>query len=233
MAKKEKQRERNHFLFTRDNPKSIVAEAYRTLRTNMGFTEMDRPCRTILFTSSHPKEGKSTTAANTALVMAQAGNKVLLVDCDLRKPVQHQVFNVSNQVGLTNCLTQKAVIQDVIHTGLADNFTLMTSGPIPPNPAEILGSEHTKAFWKKLAEQYDYVFIDSPPVLAVTDAAILSTQVDGVVMVVAANFTRIDHAQDAKEQLIKANAHIIGVVINKVKMTKGRYQYYYYSSDAS
>lgn len=231
MAKKKATRE--HFLITQDNPKSVVAEAYRTLRTNMGFTEMDRPCRSVLISSSHPFEGKSTTAANLAVVMAQAGHKVLLVDCDLRKPMQHQIFNVSNQSGLTNCLLNRATVAEAAHSQIADNFSLLTSGPIPPNPSEILSSENTRAFWAGLKDHYDYIFVDSPPVLAVADAAILSSQMDGVLLVVNSGSTRIDHAQEARDQLNKANAHIIGVVLNRVKMAKGKYQYYYYGSEAS
>lgn len=221
------------FLISQQNTRSVVAEAYRTLRTNMGFTELDRPCRTVLLTSPHPMEGKSTTAANLAVVMAQAGHKVLLVDCDLRKPLQHQVFNISNQIGLTNCLRKKTLLAEALHNTAVDNLTVMPSGPIPPNPSEVLSSEHTQGFWNSLKEHYDYVFIDSPPVLVVTDAAILAAQVDGVLLVVNSGQTRIDHAQEAKEQLTKASAHIMGVVLNQVKKVDRKYNYYYYSEDVS
>lgn len=230
---KKKKATREHFLITQENPKSFVAEAYRTLRTNMGFTEMDRPCRTVLVTSVHPMEGKSTITANLAVVMAQAGHKVLVVDCDLRKPRQHQIFNVSNQSGLTNCLLNRATVAETVHSSIADNFSLLTSGPIPPNPSEILSSEYTRAFWAGLKDHYNYIFIDSPPVLTVADAAILSSQVDGVLLVFASGSTRIDHAREARDQLNKANAHIIGVVLNRAKIAKSKYQYYYYSSEAS
>lgn len=229
MAKKET---RQPFLITQNNARSRVAEAYRTLRTNMGFTEMDHPCRTILITSTHPFEGKSTTVSNLAVVMAQAGNRVLLVDCDLRKPLQHQVFNISNQVGLTNCLRQKVLLDEALHPGPVENLTLLPAGPIPPNPSEILSSEYCRQFWTHLKELYDYIFIDTPPVLVVADATILAAQVDGVLLVVNSGSTRIDHAKEAKEQLAKASAHIIGVVLNQARIRDDN-QYYYYSEDVS
>jgi len=211
-----------------------MAEAYRTLRTNLGFAGMDQPCRSILVTSCNPLDGKSTIVSNLAVVMAQAGNKVILVDCDLRKPLQHKVFQVENFQGLTNCILQRLDVEEVAHRGLVENLTVLTSGPIPPNPAEILNSERTRSLWKTLLEKYDYVFIDSPPVLAVTDASILSTQVDGAILVVRSGVTRKDLAREAKEQFAKANARLIGVVLNQVKMdANDYYQYYYYYSHES
>ena len=231
MAKKDNNK-RVLNLVTQENPRSAAAEAYRTLRTNMSFTEMDRPCRTVLITSSHPREGKSTTASNLAVVMAQAGHKVLLVDCDLRKPMQHHIFKVSNQRGLTNCLRGQTTVAQAAHNQISENLSVLTSGPIPPNPSEVLSSEHIRSFWSGLKDDYDYIFVDSPPVLAVSDASILSQQMDGVLLVVNSGSTRIDHAREARDQLIKANAHIIGVVLNQVKSGKGQYDFYYYSSDA-
>jgi len=222
---------REYEIITHTSPKSAMAEAYRTLRTNLGFAEMDQPCRSILVSSCNPLDGKSTVVSNLAVVMAQAGNKVIVVDCDLRKPVQHKIFQVDNFRGVTNCIMQKLDVEEVAHKGLVENLTVLTSGPIPPNPAEILSSERTRSLWKTLLERYDYVFIDAPPVLAVTDASILSTQVDGVMLVVRSAATRIDLAREAKEQFAKANARLIGVVLNQVKMdAHDYYQYYYYYS---
>lgn len=220
--------ERQYEIISKKNPKSAMAEAYRTLRTNLGFAGVDNPCRSILVSSSNPQDGKSTTTSNLAVVMAQAGNRVLLVDCDLRKPVQHKVFEVSNQKGITNCLLGQLKLEEALHANVSDNLDLLTSGPIPPNPAEILNSARTKAFWPMLLEKYDYVFIDAPPVLAVTDASILSSQVDGVVLVVRSGFTRNDVAKEAYNQFVKANARVLGVVLNQVKMNSHGYQYYYY-----
>jgi protein-tyrosine kinase len=220
-------------LVTYKHPKSPVAEAYRTLRTNLGFTFINEPCRSILFTSTNPQDGKSTTIANIAVTMAQAGNRVIIVDCDLRKPVIHKIFGLPNQQGLTNTMMQQLSLKEVVHKNVIDKLDVLTSGPIPPNPAEMLASERSKKLWNRLAEDYDYVLIDSPPVLAVADASILATQVDGVILVVRSAKTRIDLARKAQDQLLKANAHIIGSVLNQLNMESKDYQYYYYYSHES
>jgi len=205
-------------LVTQLSPKSALAEAYRALRTNLGFAAMDKPFRSILVTSTNALDGKSTVLANLGVVMAQAGYKVILVDCDLRKPTQHNIFCLENHKGFTTCVSQRLEVDQVAYTGIDDNLTVLTSGPIPPNPAEILNSDRTRAFWNTLLEKYDYVLIDSPPMLAVTDAAILSNQVDGTILVVRSGVSRVDDVQHVKEQLNKANARLLGVVLNQVKM---------------
>lgn len=215
-------------LLTYQYPKSSMAEAYRTLRTNLGFASMDDPCRSILFTSTSPRDGKSTVASNLAVVMAQAGNRVALIDADLRKPMQHKIFDVDNRQGLTSVLLREVEAEKAMHNGLVENLHVLTSGPIPPNPAEILGSERARQVLQQLLDEYDYVFIDSPPILAVTDSAILSTIVDGVVLVVNYAVTRNELAREAVEQFKKANARIIGVVLNQVKMESSDYKNYYY-----
>ena len=225
---KRKNEPRNIELLTYQYPKSSMAEAYRTLRTNLGFASMDDPCRSILFTSTSPRDGKSTVASNLAVVMAQAGNRVALVDADLRKPIQHKIFDVDNRQGLTSVLLREVEAEKAMHNGLVENLHVLTSGPIPPNPAEILGSERARQVLQQLLDEYDYVFIDSPPILAVTDSAILSTIVDGVVLVVNYAVTRNELAREAVEQFKKANARIIGVVLNQVKMESSDYKNYYY-----
>lgn len=222
---------RTYQLITNDSPKSAVAEAYRVLRTNLGFAGLDNPCRSVLISSCSPMEGKSTVAANLAVVLAQAGHKTILVDCDLRKPVQHRIFKVDNRQGLTSCLCSQTEVEDVACRDIMDNLSILTSGPIPPNPAEIINSQKIRDLWADLTVSYDYVIIDAPPALAVTDASILATQVDGVIMVVSSASTRNDLARQTKEQFVKANARIIGVVLNKVKVEKHNYNYYYYSDD--
>jgi protein-tyrosine kinase len=217
-------------LVTHEHPKSPAAEAYRTLRTNLGFTFIDSPCRSILFTSTNPQDGKSTTLSNIAVTMAQAGNRVIAVDCDLRKPMLHKIFELENLRGLTNTMMQQLSLEEAVHKNVIDKLDILTSGPIPPNPAEMLASGRSKALWAKLAETYDYVLIDSPPVLAVADASILATQVDGVILVIRSAQTRIDLAKEAKDQLLKANANIIGTVLNQLNMQSKDYQYYYYYS---
>jgi capsular exopolysaccharide synthesis family protein len=191
---------------------------------------MDKPCKTILFTSTNPQDGKSTTISNVAVTMAQAGNKVIVVDCDLRKPVLHKIFNLANHRGLTNAMMQQLSLEELVHEKVVPNLDVLTSGPIPPNPAEMLSSPRSKALWDRLAEAYDYVLIDSPPVLAVADASILASGVDGVILVIGSASTRINLAQEAKEQLLKANVNIIGAVLNGMNMKSSDYQYYYYYS---
>jgi capsular exopolysaccharide synthesis family protein len=183
-----------------------------------------------LFSSSNPRDGKSTVISNLAVVLAQAGSRVVLIDADLRKPVQHQIFGVDNRQGLTNCLLKEVEAEKVLHNSLVNNLWVMTSGPIPPNPAEILASHRTAEVLTHLLETYDYVLIDAPPVLAVTDASILSTVVDGVVLVINATATRTDLARESTEQFKKANARVIGVVLNQVKMDSNDHKYYYYYS---
>lgn len=208
-------------------PKSVAAEAYRTLRTNLSFAALDKECRSILLTSVSPSDGKTTTAANLAIVLAQADKRVMLVDCDMRRPMLHKVFGVENKQGLTNCLLQNKRPEEVAVHGLIDNLTIVTSGPIPPNPAEIITSHKITSLWESILESYDYLIIDSPPILAVTDAVLLSNQVDGVLLVVESGGTKIEYAKQAKEQLNRANARILGVVINKVHMRTQDYHYYY------
>lgn len=214
-------------LITSSNPKSPIAEAYRTLRTNIGFASVDKKYRSILISSTNPQDGKSTTAANLAVAMAQAGNRVILVDCDLRKPVLHKTFKKENSRGFTNYLTQKLPLTEVVQK-VMDNLDVITSGPVPPNPSEILSSQKARALWAELLNLYDYILIDSPPVLAVADASILASQVEAVIGIVKSGSTRNDLGRMAKEQLLTANATIIGMVLNEMKAESQDYEYYYY-----
>lgn len=211
-------------------PRSPAAEAYRVLRTNLQFSSLDKPLRALLVTSPGPGEGKSTTVANLAIVMAQMGNRVLLMDADLRRPNVHRLFQLPNGVGLTTALLQighnlETTVQPSGHL----NLDVITTGPIPPNPAELLGSERMHDLLDQLRERYDTVLIDSPPILAVADAAILSNQVDGVLLVVSAGETRFDMLTRALERLDSVGTHPLGVVLNKLtERTSGGYYYYYY-----
>src|SRR5262245_44580838 len=208
------------------DPSSPVAEAYRTLRTNIQFSSLDKPVRTLLATSSGPEEGKSTTLANLAVVLAQAEKRVILVDCDLRKPALHKLFGLPNAAGLTSLLVQDDLkelpLQEV---GLA-GLSVLTSGPLPPNPSELLGSQRLAHLIERLKEEADYVLFDTPPVIAVTDAAVLATRLDGAILVVSAGRTRRDLAQKAKAQLERVNANILGVVLNNVKLDADLNRYY-------
>jgi capsular exopolysaccharide synthesis family protein len=218
-------------LVVHEQAKSPIAEAYRTLRTNIQFSKADGELKVIMFTSSGPGEGKSTTIANTALVLAQAGNDVILVDCDLRKPSQHHIFSLRN-MGLTNSLVEDIPIRDLIKNTEFDNLRLVTSGPIPPNPSELLGSAKMKKIIEDLKLQAEYVLIDVPPVVAVTDASVLASQVDGIILVVNSGTNRPEMVQQAKDLLLKTNGHILGVIINRMEIEEEHaYYYYYYGSD--
>lgn len=220
-------------LVTHADPKSPVAEAYRILRTNIEFSSTDRKIKVILVTSSGPAEGKSTTAANMAIAMAEANRRVLLIDCDLRKPAIHRMFGLVNIKGLTNILVEGLEYSDITNVTEVENLEVITSGPKPPNPAELLGSQRMKELLDKVREDYDVVIIDTPPVLPVTDAAVLSQYVDGVVLVAGYGLTTFEAAAQAKASLQKVNAKILGVVLNGVPTDRrgGYYYYYYYYYD--
>ncbi len=210
-------------------PRSLIAEAYRVLRTNIQFSGVDKPIRRILVTSASPMEGKSVTTANLAIVMAQAGFKTLLMDCDLRKPSQHKIFDVQNNFGLTNSLLVQGSPDGFILPTKIENLRLMTTGAIPPNPSEILGSERMGALLDRLQSEYDLLIIDSPPLLPVADASILTRLTDGVLMVVDSSKTRAELAKRAKMMIDKAGGRLLGVVMNRVDARSGAYYYYYRS----
>lgn len=219
-------------LISISNPKSPVAEAYRTLRTNIQFSSFDKELKSILITSSGPGEGKTTTICNLAVAMAQSGNKILLIDCDLRKSTVHKVFGLNNKSGLTNILAQRLSCQEVVQKTVVAGLDILTSGPKPPNPAELVGSNTMKEFISQMTKEYDRVLIDAPPVGIVTDAALLSTIADGTILVVAAGQVNIEAAQRSKSLLQKVNANILGVLLNKISVEgRGYYGYYYYDHE--
>ncbi len=209
-------------------PKSPTAEAYRILRTNIQFSSLDNPPRTLVVTSSNPSEGKSTTLANLAVVMAQQGQRVVVVDTDLRRPTQHHLFQVPNNVGLTNALLlEHPEVDGYLQPTQVENLAVLTTGPLPPNPAELLSSARFHALLEHLKTRADVVLLDSPPALAVTDATILARQVDGVILVVDAGMTRRQWVTSAKEALDKAGVHILGVALNRLRPQSSGYYYYY------
>jgi polysaccharide biosynthesis transport protein len=211
-------------------PRSPAAEAYRTLRTNIEFASLDDPARIILITSSIPGEGKTTTAANLAAVFAQTGHSTLLVDADLRKPGAHKIFDLPNTNGLTDLLRSEEVrVQDVAQPTEQEHLSVLTTGPLPPNPSELLRSTRMRAVIARLATSAEFVVIDSPPLQAVTDAAILSALVDGTVLVVDAGRTRSGAARNGREALTYVGARVLGVTLNRLSESmSGDYYYYDY-----
>jgi capsular exopolysaccharide synthesis family protein len=214
-------------LITVADPRSPVSEAYRTLRTNLDFSSLDKPIKTMLVTSAGPEEGKSTVLANLAVTTAQAGRRVILVDCDLRRPTLHSIFNLKNDVGLTTMVVDDAVMESppLRDTGV-EGLRLVSSGPLPPNPSELLGSRRMEEIIAALLERADVVLFDAPPVVAVTDAAVLATKVDGVLLVVNAGGTKRDYARAAKARLEKVNANLLGAVLNNVRFDVSLHRYY-------
>ncbi|MCF2132044.1 CpsD/CapB family tyrosine-protein kinase [Priestia filamentosa] len=216
----------NRDLISLTNPKSPIAEQFRTIRTNIEFSNIDADLRTIVVTSSSPAEGKSTITANLAVVFAQQGKRVLVIDSDLRKPTTHYTFQIENHIGLSNVLTKQTTLEGTVQTTNQENLWALTSGPIPPNPSELLGSRSMISLLEKAKREYDIIILDSPPVLAVTDAQILSNLTDGVVLVVSSGKTQINSAKKTKELLESAKAKILGVVLNNKKVQKNQYYYY-------
>lgn len=220
----------NRRLIVQEQAKSPIAEAYRTLRTNIQFSKSDGELKTIMFTSSGPGEGKSTTTSNTAVALAQSGKRVILMDCDLRKPVQHKIFAKRNK-GVTNSLVEEVNPLDLLQETEVDNLRLLPSGPIPPNPSELLGAARMQQIIECLKEHCELLIIDAPPVVAVTDASVLAAKVDGIVLVINAGSNRPEMVQKAKELLVKAKGHILGVVLNRVEIEEEHAYYYYYYGD--
>jgi capsular exopolysaccharide synthesis family protein len=203
-------------LITLADPRSPAAEAYRTLRTNLMFSGLDRALRTLVVTSPTPGVGKSITAANLAVTMAQSGKSTVLVDCDLRRPRQHEIWGVDNALGLTSMVLGEAE-PPLVDVGVP-NLWLLPSGPLPPNPADLLGSARMDEVISTLGEGADMLLFDTPPVIAVTDTALLATRLDGVLLVVRAGSTRRDHAQRAKELLERVNIRVVGAVITNAEV---------------
>ena len=217
-------------LISLNQPRSPATEAYRALRTNLQFSIVDNPLRVLMITSANPQEGKSITAANLAVVMAQTGKRVVLIDSDLRRPAQHKIFSLSNKVGLTNILIDPEVRwEDVWQSTEVETLKIITSGALPPNPSEMLGSKRMIHLIETLLQNTEIVIFDCPPVLAVSDALVLSNRVDGVLLVINASRTRRAQVTRAKEALETVGAHILGAALNRIsRRKKGEYQYDYY-----
>jgi len=201
-------------LITLTNPRSPASEAYRTLRTNLMFSSLDNPIRTLVISSPAPGEGKSTATANLAVTLAQAGHTTILADCDLRKPSQHDIWGLDNECGLTDMLIDASALENPpIQPTLIDGLYVLPTGKLPPSPADVLSSRRMGELIEFLTSKADYVLFDAPPVLAVTDAALLALKTDGLLLVLRAGTSRRDHAARAKEELERLKVPIIGTVL--------------------
>ncbi len=217
-------------LITHFAPKSPISEAYRTFRTNLQYTKLDRDLKALLVTSPGPGEGKSTSVSNLAITMAQMGSRVLLIDSDLRRPVLHSIFKVDRRVGLSNVLVGRATIEEAVQKTDIENLFVMPCGTLPPNPSELLASNAMTRTLEEMKARYDMVLFDSPPIIAVTDAAVLSSRLDGVILVVKAGQTDREAAYRAYSLLKNVNARILGALLNGVQIESmyGSYYYYYH-----
>lgn len=224
---------RDGSLLAVEQPRSPIVEAFRTLRTNIQFAGVDLPVRSLLITSASPTEGKSTISSNLAVVMAQAGLRVVLVDGDLRRPSIHKIFGLTNRFGISDSMLQASTQWDnVAQPTEITNLSIISTGSLPPNPSELLGSQRFRQFLEKLTSTYDMVIVDSPPLLPVTDAAIISRAVDSVLLVIDTGATRAGAVAQSKERLNRVGARVLGVVMNKFTLGRSGYysQYYQYYS---
>ncbi|ANU22606.1 CpsD/CapB family tyrosine-protein kinase [Planococcus donghaensis] len=216
-------------LVVRTNPHSIAAEQYRTIRTNINFSIPDLTSKIILFTSASKEEGKSTTAANMAIVFAETGKRVLLIDADMRRPTLFRTFQLGNNTGLSNLLLGKGNLKHSVKASGIPNLDLLMSGQIPPNPAELLESDTLDELMEEMRGLYDYVLFDSPPILSVTDAKILANRCDGTVLVVNTGKSEKVSVEKARDSLATAKAFILGVVLNNYPLTSENYYYHNYN----
>lgn len=213
-------------LVTVTDTKSIVSEQFRTIRANITFSIPDQELKTILVTSSTPGEGKSTNAANLGVVFAQEGKKVLIIDGDMRKPTLHQTFKTFNNTGLSNVLAKRASFNEGVQETFIVGLYVMTSGPIPPNPAELLSSKAMDALILEAKKDYDIIIFDAPPLLSVSDAQILSNKCDGTLLIVDSGAVEKEVVRKAKAILSTSQARILGVVLNKYVVPRNQHYYY-------
>ncbi|MGM0122835.1 tyrosine-protein kinase [Enterococcus sp. AZ194] len=218
-------------LITLVDPSSPISEQYRTIRTNIQFaSSSDNPIKTMVITSSGPGEGKSTTSANLAVVFAKSGQRVLLVDADMRKPTVYKTFNLSNAKGLSTVLSTATSVLEAAQRTVIDNLTVLTSGPKPPNPSELLGSMRMAQVIEEAKNLYDIVIFDMPPVVAVTDAQIMASKTDGTLLVIRENVSRKESLTKAKDLLSMVQARMLGVIYNGAENSKDQGYYYYYGN---
>ncbi|MFN0123400.1 MAG: GumC family protein [Blastocatellia bacterium] len=205
----------------------MVSEAYRMLRTSVTLSNAGGPPKTILFTSGQPGEGKTTTTVNTAIALARQGSRVLVIDADLRRPMIHKLFRIEGHRGLSGCLSRDEKVSQMIQPLPIENLWVLPCGAIPPNPAELVGSEKMKSLLAELTDRFDYILIDSPPVIHVTDPVVLSSMVEGVIVVVSSGKTTRPVLRRVRQELAAVSAHVLGVVLNNVNVQREGYQDYY------
>lgn len=224
---------RSKNLITLNEPRSLSAESYKMFRTNLSYMNIDKTNQVLLFTSSIAEEGKTTSVSNTAITFAMAGMKTLLIECDLRKARVHKMFDLLQEPGLSNLLTDKYYLENVVNKiEEVEGLDVITAGALPPAPVELLASSAMEEVLKEARNRYDKILIDAPPILSVTDAAVLNRLVDGVILVVAANETKKEAIKQAKKSLDRVEAKVLGVLISKMDIKHGGYGYYNYDEES-
>ena len=228
MSKKKKS---NTTLITNDKPKSTISEKFRSIRSNIVFSRANNEIRDVLITSEKPGAGKSTIAANIAVTYAQAGYKTLIIDGDMRKPSQHYIFDVTNQNGLSNLIIGRTMRHEALKQTEIGNLDILSSGPVPPNPSELIGSQKFATIYQMLLEDYDFIVLDTPPVTTVTDAQIYARTVDNTILIIDVEKNDRNEVKNAQKLIENTGSHIIGTVLNKTKATKSSSYYYYYGEE--
>lgn len=227
---KEKRKKLSHLLYVHDKPKSVASEKFRGIRSNIMFSGVEE-ANSIIVTSEKPAAGKSIVSANIAITYAQAGYKTLIIDGDMRKPTQHYVFETSNYDGLSNLIVGKSDFETAIRSTRVENLDLLTSGPIPPNPSELIASEKFENILNDLFKYYDFILIDTPPVNTVTDAQVFMQYVKECVLIIDVENNNKDELKKAKSLIEKAEGRLLGAVLNKTPVDKSSSYYYYYGED--
>ncbi|WP_251518611.1 polysaccharide biosynthesis tyrosine autokinase [Staphylococcus sp. HKU1] len=220
-------------LIVHEKPKSTVSEKFRGIRSNIMFSNANEEIESVLISSEKPSSGKSTVSANLAITYAQAGYKTLVIDGDMRKPTQHYLFNLSNQSGLSNLIIGKVIKKDAIKSTQVDNLDVLTAGPVPPNPSELIGSQRFEELFQQLIAEYDFIVIDTPPVNTVTDAQLYAQLVENCILVIDNEKNDRKEIIKAKELLEKSHGKVIGAVLNRTKVEKNSSYYYYYGDEGN
>lgn len=218
-------------LYVHEKPKSTISEKFRGIRSNIMFSNAENEIGSLLVTSEKPISGKSTISANIAVTYAQAGYKTLIIDGDMRKPTQHYIFDLPNNSGLSNLIINKATYSDSIKESNVDNLAILTAGPTPPNPSELITSSKFETIFNELLDHYDFIVIDTPPVNTVTDAQVYAQTVKNCVLVIDAEKNNKIEVKKAKDLLNKSDGKLLGAVLNKMPVDKNSSYYYYYGED--
>lgn len=218
-------------LYVHDKPKSTVSEKFRGIRSNIMFSSANKEVNSILITSEKPSSGKSTISANIAVTYAQAGYKTLIIDGDMRKPTQHYIFDLSNNSGLSNLIINKASYSESIKETRVENLSILTAGPTPPNPSELIASDQFDEIYNELLNDYDFIVVDTPPVNTVTDAQVYAQTIQNCALVIDAEKNNKNEVKKAKDLINKAGGKLLGAILNKTAIDKSSSYYYYYGDE--